>query len=222
MERQLTGRARSTAPRCLPAAAPAVSCSANRHRCPRSGGVCAGCAIPVQASEPPGPPACEFCPAELGEVHRHLLDLDAAVLRCACPGCLRGSRRYRPVPRRARRLADFVLDDLAWLAFGAPVGLVFFARDPRTGRIAAHYPSPAGTATAAVDAESWAVLAGPNPQLAALESRVLGLLVDRLGEPPEHWLLPLDRFHRLGARLRGAVSPEALGDRVAGFLAELR
>lgn len=164
---------------------------------------------------------CDLCPATVADPHRHLLDTARGTLRCACPACAREpGERYRPVPVRARRLADFVLDDLAWISLGVPVGLALFVRDGRTGTISAHYPNPAGTTTASIDQDSWAVLAGPNPCLAELDAGVQGLLVDRLREPAEYWLLPLDECHRLGTVLRDGTG--RFEDRVERFLARVR
>ncbi len=94
------------------------------------------------------------------------------------------------------------MSDLAWTALGLPVRLAFFLRDSESTQRLAWYPSPAGATQAVVDPAGWADLESENPVLTQFESDVETLLVNRLGNPPEYFRVPLDECYRLVGLIR--------------------
>ncbi|MBK0869365.1 hypothetical protein INP57_21365 [Saccharopolyspora sp. HNM0986] len=177
-------------------------------------------------------PRCELCADALDERHRHLLDTGSGAVSCACPSCGvlfdhgNGGGQRRLIRSRPRRLGDFVLDDLAWIALGVPVGLAFFVRDGASGAVTAFYPNPIGTMRTDVDPECWKTVTASNPPLSDMDDDVEALLIDRLRQPAEYWLLPLDECHRLTAVLRthwrGFGGGPEVWEHVDRFFARLR
>jgi hypothetical protein len=157
----------------------------------------------------PRPPVerCELCSAPLGPEHPHLVEPESRKIVCACDACAllfdRGdAKRYRRVPRDARRLADFRLSDLQWNALAIPVGLAFFLHSTAANRVIALYPSPAGATEAALDLDSWNDIAGENPVLESMTADTEALLVNRLSEPRQYYLAPIDKCYQLVGLVR--------------------
>jgi hypothetical protein len=156
-----------------------------------------------------GQERCELCAEPLPPAHRHLLDLRADAVACACRTCTllfdqreAGGGRYRLLPERRLRLDGLDLDGRRWAALGVPVGLAFFVRRSADGGATACYPSALGTLRAGVDAAAWADVQQANPVLTGMADDVEALLADRTGDASRHWLLPLDDCYRLSAVLR--------------------
>ncbi|WP_242614683.1 DUF5947 family protein [Actinomadura roseirufa] len=175
---------------------------------------------------------CELCAEPLPRGHRHLLDLAAGELLCACTACTvlfddqgAGGRHYRLVPRERRPLPGFRLDGTLWAGLGVPVDLAFFVL-AGDGAVAARYPSPAGALRADVHPVSWRRVTDANPVLAELRPEVEALVVHRARDAAEHWILPLDDCYRLTALLRehwtGFGGGDAVWARIAGFFDEMR
>ena len=153
--------------------------------------------------------ACDLCGEPLGEPHRHVLDLDADELACACRACAvlfdrdaAGGHRYRLVPERRLPVAGLDMDDGGWQALGLPVGLAFFVRSSRADAVVVRYPSPAGTTAAEIDGAVWQRLTTRAPMLDQVAPDVEALLVNRLRGQREHWVVPLDDCYRLVAAVR--------------------
>jgi len=157
----------------------------------------------------PGPgERCELCSAPIAEDHRHVLDVAAGEVRCACGACSvlfdraeAGGGHYRAVPVTRRRVVDFDLDDVSWAALDVPVGLAFFVEDDG-GKIDAWYPNPLGMTHSEPDRAVWSDVRRANPVLDRMEPMVEALLVNRRGAPAEHWVVPIDVCYRLGALVR--------------------
>jgi hypothetical protein len=178
-------------------------------------------------------PQCDLCSAPLAADHRHLLDLSARRLACACRACAilfadsaAGGRHYRLVPDRVSRLTDIDLDDAAWAALAIPVDMAFFFLDGAAGRIVALYPSPAGATESRLPLAAWDGLAARNPVLAQLEPDVEAFLVDRTRGAREYWLLPVDVCYALVGLIRthwkGLAGGEDVWREIDRFFAELR
>lgn len=192
------------------------------------------------SGEEPRPPShrCELCSEVLPDVHRHLVELPARELACACRACAllfdratvagrTGGDRYRAVPELRQRLGLDPLDDVAWSALGVPVRLAFFVRhegDAPLGEVTAYYPSPLGVVGTAVEPEAWERLARQQPAVERLRPEVTALLVHR--DAREHWLVGIDECYRLTARVRHSWTGMTGGDEVwheiDRFFAELR
>ncbi|KAB8191548.1 hypothetical protein FH608_030320 [Nonomuraea phyllanthi] len=149
---------------------------------------------------------CELCAEPLPDAHRHLLELPARELRCACRACqllfdhgAAGGGHYRLVPERRLRLSGARLDEETWAGPWAPVRTVFVIVDSTTGLPVQHYPSPAGAVRAPLDRPAWDRLREAYPVLGGLEPDVEALLSDR-----DHgaWIVPVDDCYALVGALR--------------------
>jgi hypothetical protein len=152
---------------------------------------------------------CELCGAPVPMTHRHLLDLSARELRCACRACAplfdqaaAGGRHYRLVPDRRWHLEDFHLDDVAWENLRIPVQMAFFFHDSAAERVVVFYPSPGGAVESDLDQATWIRLEGANPVLGRMVHDVEALLVDRTGDAHDHWLVPIDDCYALVGLIR--------------------
>jgi hypothetical protein len=174
---------------------------------------------------------CDLCAEPLAPEHRHLLDVPADAINCACRACAllfdrqsAGGRHYRLIPTGARRLDDCGIDDLLWVSLGVPVDLAFFVRHA-DGPVTAGYPSPLGALRSTVDPQAWQEMTRTAPAIAELEEDVQALLVNRSRGAQEHWLVPLDDCYRLVALVRthwkGLGGGSEVWDHVERFFAEL-
>ena len=152
---------------------------------------------------------CELCGQLIGPGHRHLMDVPAQALLCACRACSllfdrceAGGRHYRLVPDRSWRVEDFALSDTAWTGLRVPVGLAFFRHVTPAERMVTFYPGPMGATESPLDPEDWARMEADNPVLRAMEADVEALLVNRVRGASEHWLVPVDACYRLVAVMR--------------------
>jgi hypothetical protein len=150
---------------------------------------------------------CELCGQELHTRHPHLLEPERRQIVCACAACallFEGSHagRYRRIPDRVQRLADFLLDDGRWDRLQIPIGLAFFFFSTPAQRVVALYPSPAGATECLFGLAAWNELVADNPVLAELEPDVEALLVNRTGTAREHYRVPIDECYHLVGLLR--------------------
>ncbi|MEO7197167.1 MAG: DUF5947 family protein [Solirubrobacterales bacterium] len=172
---------------------------------------------------------CELCGAGLPSDHRHLIHLDERRLLCACETCWSvrsGEAAFRPAGVRTEWLEGFDLPDEAWASFNIPVGLAFFMRTGDPDRVVSFYPSPAGATESEIDAASWERLRELNPPLQRLEPDSEALIVNRMSEPHEHAIAPIDDCYKLVGLIKtawegisGGTGPELA---IAQFFAELR
>jgi uncharacterized protein DUF5947 len=172
---------------------------------------------------------CELCPIGLGTNHRHLLDLEQRRIICVCETCwsLRsGDPEFRPSGQRVLWLDDFRLPDELWAAFEIPIGLAFFMRSGMTGGIVAQYPSMVGAMESELDMAAWDRLEALNPYLERLETDAEALLVNRLVDPAQYVIAPIDRCYMLVGLIKvnweGISGGGALKGVVADFFDGLR
>lgn len=176
---------------------------------------------------------CDLCAAGIGADHRHLVEVATGSLRCSCRACalLFGdggahAGRFRVVPEHVRLLTGFRLTDDQWDAMLVPVGMAFFHRSSRAGRIVAQYPGPAGATGASLAPEAWRALEAANPVLAELEPDVEALLVNRVGRARDHLMVPIDECFRLVGLIRSSWRGLSGGTEawraIADFFEELR
>ncbi len=170
---------------------------------------------------------CDLCGNRIPEDHRHVLDVRENLPLCACYACSvlfqrdeAGAGRYRLVPDRRIRLSGLSPADL-----GVPVGLAFFVKRA-DGRVAAHYPSPAGATRWEIAPEAWEAAARRCAPLAGLAADVEALLVNTARGRAEAWLVPVDDCHRLVALVRrhwsGVSGGDAVWRAIERFFDELR
>ena len=185
-------------------------------------------------SAAPGPSArareyCDICHAPVPDDHRHLLHLEERRIVCACEPCWAlhsGDAEYRPAGMRTVWLEPFELDDELWARFEIPIGLAFFMRSTVSDGIVAFYPSPAGATESELELEPWEELVARNPILATLEPDGEALIVNRLTEPAQCAIAPIDRCYALVGliklRWEGISGGSALSEAVPEFFAALR
>jgi len=177
---------------------------------------------------PAGEP-CEICSAPLPDDHRHLLHLDERRIVCACEACWAlhaGDPEYRPAGTRTLWLEQFDFDEQLWARFQIPIALAFFMRSSATGGVVALYPSPAGATESELSIDAWEELVARNPILEELDPDGEALIANRLADPHQHVIAPIDRCYELvgliKSRWEGISGGAALSEAVPEFFAALR
>jgi Fe-S cluster biogenesis protein NfuA len=184
-------------------------------------GVCGTLAVVQRGPAAEAPPAhdagqCELCPLSVPEEHKHLLHLTERRILCVCSTCWAmrsGDAEFRPVGNRTVWLDDFALGDEQWAAFGLPIGLAFLMISSVSGGVVALYPSPAGATESELDLEAWADVCAANPQL-ELEPDAEALIVNRLTEPAQHVIAPIDKAYGLVGVVKSSWEGISGGDGV--------
>lgn len=172
---------------------------------------------------------CDLCGAPIAPAHRHLLDVEAGTLQCACRACAvlfdREGTRFKLVPDRRLRLDDLPLDDVMWAELRLPVDIAFFHHSSRHGRVVAHYPSPMGATESQLDLAAWGLLVAEEPLLDTLEPDTEALLVNRARGARRHWLVPIDEcFSLVGlirTRWRGLTGGREVWQAIGSFCDDL-
>lgn len=184
---------------------------------------------PIPAPAPARAPLehCELCSEPIGPEHRHLLELSARTLVCACDACsiLFGNQgaakgKYRVVPRRSLALPDFQITDGQWEELALPVNMVYIFWSSVEQRIVAFYPSPAGAMESLLNLEQWEELTNDNPILAQLTPDVEALLINRVKDSRQYYIVPIDICYRLVGLIRKSWKGLGGGDEVWKTIAE--
>jgi len=172
---------------------------------------------------------CDLCGTTVPDDHRHLLQLVERQIVCTCEACwaLRsGDPEFRPTGMRTVWLAQFACDQETWGAFQIPIGLAFFMRSTVSGGVVAFYPSPAGATESELTLEAWQPLVDRNPILADLEPDAEALVVNRLTDPHQHVIAPIDDCYALvgliKSRWEGISGGDALREAVPAFFESMR
>lgn len=172
---------------------------------------------------------CDLCATEVPADHRHLLQLAERQILCACESCFAlrsGDAELRPTGHRIVSLQDFELPEEIWAGFRIPIGLAFLFESSVEGKLVAFYPSPAGATESELELEAWRDLADLNPVLETLETDVEALIVNRLADPPQFLIAPIDRCYALVGlvklRWEGINGGTNLRSAIAQFLDTLR
>lgn len=172
---------------------------------------------------------CDLCGRDLNADHRHMLQLEERRIDCSCDSCwsLRsGDPEYRPVGTRVAWLPDLHLSDDVWAGFAIPIGLAFFMRSSSADGVVSLYPSPAGATESEVDPASWEAFCEANPTLRSLEVDAEGLVVNRMSEPRQYAIAPIDLCYGLvglvKANWEGISGGSGIERAIAGFFDELR
>lgn len=152
---------------------------------------------------------CDLCGEPIGPEHRHLLHLSTRELLCACQACVilfsshaAGAGARRLVPNRYLYLADFTITDGQWESLRVPVNMAFFCCNSSARRTLALYPSPAGPTESLLRLETWEELERANPILTQMEPDVEALLVNRVRDARDYFLVPIDECYRLVGLIR--------------------
>lgn len=173
---------------------------------------------------------CELCAKAIAEAHSHLLEMEKREVVCACDACAilfggNAQQRYRRIPRDVYRLPNFEMDDHEWERLLIPINLAFFLYSSAARRMIAQYPSPGGVMESSLDLEYWDAIAEHNPMLRRLEADVEALLVNRIGDSPQYFRVPIDRCFKLVGIIRthwrGLSGGEQVWTEIDRFFQEL-
>jgi hypothetical protein len=126
-----------------------------------------------------------------------------------------GAGRYRPVPDRYRYDPAFRLTPAQWDELSIPVGVLFVfqqRRHPLSSAAAgmtsdsdqpvAFYPSPAGATESLLSLATWERVMLANPGMADVSPDVEAVLLRRVGERFDGYLVPIDACYDLVGRVR--------------------
>jgi len=172
---------------------------------------------------------CDVCGTPIAHDHRHLLQLSERRILCACEVCLAeksAEAEYRPVGHRVTWLDDLQMADEMWARLGIPIALAFFTQNGDTGETVAFYPSPAGSTECELDLDAWRDLVEANPKLRQLEPDAEAFIVNRMSDPPQYVIVPIDRCYEMVGAVKMAWEGISGGDEVdlaiAAFFQRLR
>jgi hypothetical protein len=172
---------------------------------------------------------CDLCGTDVPSDHRHLLQLVERQILCSCESCFAvraGDPELRPTAKRVVWLDGFRLADELWAELRIPIGLAFLFRSTVAGQAVALYPSPAGATESELDLGAWEEIVAANPVLRSLEPDAEALIVNRLADPPQHAIAPIDRCYALVGlvklRWEGISGGPGLAEAIAGFFDALR
>ena len=150
---------------------------------------------------------CDLCSTTIHPEHQHLMEPKDRQIVCACDACAilfsdqQGSK-YKRVPRSIRFLPNFNLIDSQWDELMIPINMAFFFQSSPEQRIVAMYPSPAGATESLLRMEAWQDILANNPILEGMAADVEALLVNRLRDPREYFIVPIDECFKLVGLIR--------------------
>jgi len=180
-------------------------------------------------SRVPSQERCDICGAPVPDDHRHLLHLEERRIVCSCEACWAlhsGDAEYRPSGMRTLWLESFQCSEELWGCFQIPSGLAFFMRSSVTGGVVALYPSPAGATESELSLDAWEALVRANPVLDELDPDAEALIVNRLEQPHQYVIAPIDACYALvgliKSRWEGISGGDALQQAVPEFFAVMR
>src|SRR5215208_7799441 len=176
---------------------------------------------------------CDLCGEPIPPEHRHLLEVSTREMLCACRPCsilfdkkAASEGRYRLIPDRRLFLEGFEMSEAQWESLRVPVEMAFFFYSTPAERVVAFYPSPMGPTESLLMLSSWEELEESNPVLKGLERDVEALLVNRVREAREHFLVPIDECYSLVGlirmRWRGLSGGREVWEKIKQFFEELR
>jgi len=163
---------------------------------------------------------CELCGSAIAPDHAHVLERLRHKVLCACGPCsILFSHRSRDsflalIPRTARQLNSFEMDDLVWNSLRLPIELAFFVKDSVADRTIAYYPSPAGNTESLLNLDAWAEVIQSNRELQEMQDDTEALLVDRTRGHRTYFIAPIDQCYRLTGLIRKGWRGFSGGDRV--------
>ncbi len=172
---------------------------------------------------------CELCGTELPPDHRHLLQLTERRILCTCATCWAqrsGDPELRPTGSRIVWLEDFELPEDLWAKLQIPIGLAFFMFSSSVDGVVAMYPSPAGATESELDLPAWHELSELNPILSGIEPDAEALVVNRISDPPQFVIAPIDECYGLVGAIKvsweGISGGPAIEREVPRFFEEMR
>lgn len=150
-----------------------------------------------------------MCSAEIDGRHGHVADLQSHRLLCTCRACFLlfaghgvGVGRFRALPEESKRITDIAISQGQWDDLQIPVDLAFFFRQTGAASFAACYPGPGGATESLLDLASWDDVISANPVLGQVESDVEAVLLRRMNDTFECYLVPIDSCYELVGLVR--------------------
>ncbi len=172
---------------------------------------------------------CGFCGTVLSPDHRHLVDLPAMKFICSCEMCMiiNGENgRFTPLPQRCVQLNNFNMSDALWSDFLIPVNMAFFVKSEIKKGTVAYYPAPTGATESKLKMEAWNNLMEINPILTDMAPDLEALLVNRLGDEGQYYLVPIDSCYKLIGMIRmawkGIFGGKEVNDIINQFFNDLK
>ncbi|SDX98619.1 hypothetical protein SAMN05421504_104139 [Amycolatopsis xylanica] len=176
---------------------------------------------------------CEMCTDPISEEHGHVIDLESRVIMCTCRGCYllfthsgAGGKRHRAVPQRFLHAPDFTQAAGVWESIGIPVRMAFLFRNSVLDKTVAFYPSPAGATESLLPLGAWEELLAANTEFATVSPDVEALLLNKLDNTFECFLVPIDVCYELVGLVklhwRGFDGGSEAWAAIDGFFADLR
>lgn len=176
---------------------------------------------------------CELCSEVIASNHPHLLKLSNRELVCVCRACSllfseqgSGNGKYLLVPRRHLALQDFLMADAQWDDLMIPVNMAFIYRSTGEKPVTAYYPGPAGATESLLDLEGWQALASDNSILDELVPDVEALLINRVRNAREYYIVPIDACYQLVGLIRlswrGLSGGSEVWEAITGFFQEIQ
>ena len=160
-----------------------------------------------------------------------MLEMATRKIVCACDACTLTfvpvvGGRFKVIPRDARELTGFEISDADWENFSLPINLAFFFYNTPNEKMVAMYPSPAGATESLLPLTAWEALVRQNPALGKLEADVEALLVNRVGETRNYFIVPIDKCFELVGLIRmhwrGFSGGEEVWREIDQFFARLK
>ncbi len=184
---------------------------------------------PKKAKQTSGVERCDFCSKPIPSDHKHFADLKNMKFMCSCEMCavLQAEKgKYQPLPERYLYLKDFSLPEEIWLQLKIPVNMAFIVYNSEREQPIAFYPSPAGATESELYLESWSTLKQKNPILNDMEADLEGFMINRLDQPHEHFIVPIDYCYKLIGLIRvtwqGMHGGKEMQESVSQFFNELK
>jgi hypothetical protein len=172
---------------------------------------------------------CDFCGRILSSDHRHLVDLSAMKFMCTCEMCMitmAENGTYKPLPQRSLELDGFKMSDALWSDFLIPVNMAFFVESSSRNGTVAYYPAPTGATESKLKMEAWNQLVQLNPLLNDLTPDLEALLVNRLDNNGQYYIVPIDSCYKLIGMIRiawkGIFGGREVNDIIRQFFSELK
>jgi hypothetical protein len=134
--------------------------------------------------------------------------------------------RFKVIPREPRALPDFQMSDAEWENLALPISLAFFFYHTPQQKMVAMYPSPAGATESLLPLMAWDSLVRQNRALQTLEADVEALLINRVADKREHFIVPIDKCFELVGTIRlhwrGLSGGEEVWRAIDEFFARLK
>lgn len=150
---------------------------------------------------------CFFCGKIIPDDHRHLVDLTSMKFICTCEMCMITAMEkgtYKSLPQRYLLLECFKMPDELWSDFLIPVNMAFFVSSSARKGTVAYYPAPTGATESKLKMEPWAELQHLNPVLDDLIPDLEALLINRLNDISQYYIVPVDSCYKLIGMIRMA------------------